>query len=526
MMKKQIDLQLLATLGGGILFNFLFWRERLALNLLLYSIFILLMVFINKETVKQKKMDVFGLSHLLAAVLVVYNHSYLTLITWYLSLAIFIGFAYLTSLRSIFTAIYATIVQILYAPVNTAVRIGKIKIGGYSGKPLMRSMKYVVVPILLVVVFATFYSNANSTFDKYLGLLFSHIGDFFVDCLNFIFGDLSFVRFLHLLLGILATAALLLKYPNQSILNWEAAISEKLFRIRRKKEPTNPSQNYSFNQPAPPKRNILGLKVENLIGIISFSALNILILMLNVIDISTVWFASPVKSSHINYSTELHDGTNALIGSILAAMAVILFFFRGNLNFYRKNRVIVMLSYIWIIQNTLLVGAVFLRDFNYIAAHGLTYKRIGVIVFLICCLIGLFTVYIKVVKQKTLFYLVKTNGLVWYILLLAASFFNWDTLIVKYNIDNRDSITVNVNYLLQFSDQTLPVLTQNLPVLEKLNNSADPAADTELQRSLAAKILRFRQKQEDGSWLSWNFRDWQTAKQLSNISATNHLTAN
>ena len=78
--------------------------------------------------------------------------------------------------------------------------------------------------------------------------------------------------------------------------------------------------------------------------------------------------------------------------------------------------------------------------------------------FLILCIIGLFTVYIKVAQQKTLFYLLKINGQIWYILLLVLGIVNWDTFIVNYNIDSRDRIALDVEHLMEMSDKTLPIL--------------------------------------------------------------------
>jgi len=253
---------------------------------------------------------------------------------------------------------------------------------------------------------------------------------------------------------------------------------------------------------------------------------------LNSIDISTLWFGNPKLNA--NFSVELHEGTNALIFSIIMAMMVILYFFSGNINFFSKNRTIRVLAYIWIFQNAFLVISVFLRDYNYIDMHGLTYKRIGVIVFLLLCTIGLITVYIKVAQKKTLFYLFKTNGLIWYGLLLIFGIVNWDVLIVSYNINNRSSITLDLDHLTEMSDKTLPLLDQNRAVLKKyLSNSsyandyivvADTSAVTlpidtfqrkvnnekHFDQELNNRIKNFKIRYERTTWLSWNFRDWQT----------------
>jgi hypothetical protein len=264
------------------------------------------------------------------------------------------------------------------------------------------------------------------------------------------------------------------------------------------------------------------------------------LLSLNIIDIVTLWLGKNIELTGANYSNALHDGTNALILSIVMAMAVIVYFFRGNLNFYSKNKTIRLLAYLWIFQNIFLVCSVLLRDYHYVSALGLTYKRIGVLVFLLLCTIGLITVYIKVAQQKTFFYLCKINGFIWYILLLVFGFVNWDVFIVGYNINNRDSITLDLDHLTEMSDKTLPLLNKNKFELRKylhssnyaykrgsdttnLSNKPIAPTDTEqiqaFETDLNQRNNTFKTKYNETSWLSWNYRDWQTMQFL----IKNHL---
>lgn len=236
------------------------------------------------------------------------------------------------------------------------------------------------------------------------------------------------------------------------------------------------------------------------------------------------------------------------------AMLVIIYFFSGNINFYSKNKALKILAYAWIIQNTFLVFSVLIRDYHYINLSGLTYKRIGVLVFLILCIIGLFTVYIKVAQQKTLFYLLKVNGQIWYVLFIIFGVVNWDTLIVNYNINSRNRIALDVEHLMEMSDKTLPILDENRSLLNTYvakstydydkktesvakavaitpaeSTTAKPPIDTlKLQReteqkkieafnrSLDFRISSFKKEQLNISWLSWNYRDWQSANYFEN----------
>ena len=96
------------------------------------------------------------------------------------------------------------------------------------------------------------------------------------------------------------------------------------------------------------------------------------------------------------FSNQVHNGINALIASIIIAIIIILYFFRGNLNFYKNNKKLKVVTFIWIFLNLILVINIVIKDCQYIYYFGFTYKRIGVLVYLLLTLIGLFTTFIKV----------------------------------------------------------------------------------------------------------------------------------
>lgn len=560
-MKKPIDLQLLAIFGGGLLFNFLYWNEGLGLNLLLHSIFIMLVLFLDQAHRTNKKTIIIGLSHLIAALLVVINHSLLNIFGYYITLIVLVGFAHATRINSVFAALLAGFLQLASSPVNLVKKLINAKIGNISVKPILRPIKYIIIPMVVVIFFSIIYSIANPVFAKYCGLFISNIGTFINNIFAFIFGDLSFAHFLHIILGILFTAGILLAFKETTLEKIDAAATDELIRKRKGKNSSSFIAELKSIFIGSIINRKMALKTEYIIGIISFVALNLLLLFLNGIDVYTIWLGKLDNLVGQNYSAELHEGTNALILSIFMAMAVILYFFNGNLNFYSKNKTIKFLAYLWIAQNAFLICSVLLRDYNYIAMHGLTYKRIGVIVFLTLCTIGLITVYVKVAKQKTFYYLCKSNGMIWYILLLISGIINWDVFIVNYNIENRKSITLDLDHLLDLSDKTLPLLDKNRTLLTQYipktynsytttqtvvidsvatvvavaqadtnTTSPKPPVDTsklELENKLKQievfnynldnRIERFKARQKEVSWLSWNYRNWQTEEYFNFI---------
>jgi hypothetical protein len=539
-MKQRIDLQLLAAIGGGILFNFLFWMEKQALNLLIYTLFLIIITLLDREKSKTKKYYIFAGSHLLAAIMVVVNQSDLNIITWYISFAVMIGLIHFPLLRNIFTVLLAAFLQIITAPINLLKKIMAIHFGDLSFKPVLKIVKYIIIPFFAIMLFSMLYSEANTVFANYLNRITSGITTFINNMVIFLFPELSFERFIHIVLGIVLSAGAFISLKRLELEKIEAGFGEQLVREPRNK--TSNSIAYMLIEVFAEGllKRMMALKTENIIGIISFTALNLLLLSLNTIDITTLWLGKNIESNGAKYSDALHDGTNVLIVSIVIAMMIIVYFFRGNLNFYSKNKTIRLLAYLWIFQNIFLVCSVLLRDYQYVSALGLTYKRIGVFVFLLLCTIGLVTVYIKVAQQKTFFYLCKINGRIWYILLLVFGFVNWDVLIVNYNINNRASINLDLDHLTDLSDKTLPLLNTNKIILRKylstsnyaykwsndttdLSNKRITPTNTEqilaFEKDLAQRNNTFKTKYNETSWLSWNYRDWQTMQFL----LKNHL---
>jgi len=513
-MKMKSNFLILSTLLGGLLFTFLFWEERLALNLLIYTLYLLATTFINPDVVKSFKLKIYGSAHLLAAVLVVINNSDLSLVTYYISLLLFIGFGHQQQIRTIFTAFLAAILQMATVPFNAMKQLSQISIGNVSLKPFFTLIKYLFLPLIIVILFSCLYAAASNVFAHYAGTILTNIGDFLDYVLHFFFKDLSFERIMHFCFGLLLTGGLILAFFDKSLEKAELKCKEQLVRIGRslgqKTIWYNVVQTFTGNL----LTRKMALKTEYIVGIISFAALNLLLLMLNAIDITTLWFGYEPSG---NFSGELHQGTNSLIFSIVMAMAVILYYFRGNLNFYHKSKTLRTLAYFWMIQNFILIISVFIRDGYYIEFHGLTHKRIGVLVFATLCIIGLVTVYFKVAKQKTIFYLFKVNGNIWFALLLTFTLINWDVLIVKYNLNHVDAVSIDPYYLTSLSEKTLPILDKNRSKIHpSTNNNSEIAKvyqpEEALMRKLDQRIDYFKERYNQESWLSWNLQDWNTAK--------------
>lgn len=503
-MKSKSNLLLLSILLGGFLFNFLFWKENIGVNLLIFSLFIIGINYLNTGIIKSQKFTRYAAAHLFAAVLVLINNSDLSIIAYVISLILFTGFIHYQQIRTVFTAALVTIVQCFTLPFNFIQNLASVSVGNFNLQPLLKFAKYVCIPLVIVTIFTVIYSNANEVFAHYLDSLSTYLSLLLTGFLDLFFKDISLKRFIHFCIGMILTGGLVLTFFNKNLGLIEQNFKEKLERAR--KTPGSKTIWYeiieTFTGSLLHKK--LALKTEYITGIISFVALNILLLLINAIDIVTLWFGYKPSG---NFSADLHEGTNALIFSIIMAMAVILYFFRGNLNFYSKSKTLRCLAFTWMVQNFILIISVLIRDAYYIEFYGLTHKRIGVIVFALLCIIGLATVYVKVVKQKSLFYLFKINGNIWFALLLGFSIINWDVFIVKYNLNYTNSRVLDPDYLLTLTDKVLPLLDKNR---HKLQDNKDSKRNLRLDK----RIHNFNSNYQATTWLSWNYCDWQTHQRL------------
>ncbi len=144
-------------------------------------------------------------------------------------------------------------------------------------------------------------------------------------------------------------------------------------------------------------------------------------------------------------------------------------------------------AYAWIIQNGILVISVFLRDYYYIHESGLAYKRIGVIFYLVLVLVGLVTVFWKIHKKKTNYFLLRVNAWAVIVLLVVASTIKWDRLIASYNFSQHKNIVIPVDYMVTLSDEALDLLDQNRVILKEHNSLREVKELSGLFRMISIK---------------------------------------
>jgi hypothetical protein len=211
------------------------------------------------------------------------------------------------------------------------------------------------------------------------------------------------------------------------------------------------------------------LKTELNSGILLLAFLNLALAVMNVLDIYHVWLFFEWDGGYLKQF--VHEGTWLLIISVLISMVIVIWYFRGNLNFYSGNRLLVRLSVIWLLQNALLVVSVAIRNIWYIHYFNLAYKRIWVFAFLILVLIGIITVFIKLRNRKSVQYLLVRNSLFAYGIVVFIGFFNWDLIIARYNVKHTDSAFFHTDFMMNLNSSTLPVLILDPQTLRQIDST-------------------------------------------------------
>ena len=407
---------------GALLFSTLFHKQGIGLNLSVFSLLALaLIIAFNKTAFKHKSTIAYGALYIITAVSVfIYNNS-LSIIANTVAFFTLVG-----QVSEQNSSIYINWINGLYSSAagffqrNFSVNEKEEKVVSKKDIDYFHLFKIIGVPLILVIIFISLYKNGNPVFN---------------DLINSI--DFGFINFQWVLVAF--CGYYLLSNITQPVIVDPATAIDAI------------TGNDLSN-----KRELIidELKKENQFGLILITALNVLILFFLITDISYLVTSTDLRAS--SFSNQVHSGIYALIASIVIAIIIILYFFRGDLNFYKENKSLKLVAYLWIVLNAFLVINIIIKDTQYIYYFGLTYKRIGVLIYLLLTIIGLITTSIKVKNIKNFWYLFRINTLTAFTILIISCTINWDSYITIYNLNHSKSM--DFKYLVNLSDNNTFIL--------------------------------------------------------------------
>lgn len=488
----------------SVLYVTLFHKQPIGLNLFIFECLIFILLWYTKQfSFSSNYAKLAAIGFLTTSIFSVITFSIFCIVANIFTFLVFIGLLIFPQSNSLFTSFLLSINNIFLATLHYIKSIFSTKLDDEKqslGTFLYKS-RILAVPLIASIVFIVLYRKSNPYFDK----LFSKLGTFFSENFTNLFQNFDTALLFTMICALIFSTIIFYRIKNNYLINYDSNAHLFLKRKRNK-------SSIRFST--------LGLVTEYKSAIVLFALLNIILLIMNILDIYFVWFNFEWKGQYLKQY--VHEGTYLLITSILISIALVLYYFRKNLNFYKKNKLLKLLCYVWIFQNVILCFSVAIRNMWYIKYFALAYKRIGVIIFLVLTVYGLFTVYKKVKERRSAYYLFRQNFLAFYCIIVFFSLINWDGVIAKYNFKNANNSFIHLDFLSTLSDKSLPHLNKPLEELQTIHNNQNSMFkfDQKFMRpevyhkKIENRIKDFKIRWEKKSILSWNLPEHRAYQKL------------
>lgn len=480
----------LVTAGLSYLFTILFFEHFLGLNGLLFTIcLILALISVHAPAVNNKALWFTVAGTIASAISLVFIHSSITPAIFFCSLFMMIGLFHARNIKIIPLGIIQYIINSFSLPFTSIHFLFFKNHGGEKARDnFVLIVKYGFIPLLLFAGFAGLYSLASSSFAGLFDWIYK------VKSPSFEWSP----KFFFFLFSMFLWGAAILPMPWKHILIDTSKFKENVIR----KRPLKQSLNLHHNQ-------TLGLKSEYKIAMITFISLNGLTFLLNFIDFQEIWINFSDRPAYV-LSQFVHAGTYALIASIFLSIILIATFFRKNLNFIKNHEKIKQLATLWLAQNAFLAFSVCMRNYHYISQYGLTYKRVGVLLFIIIALFCLWFSYIKLKENKSLFWMIKRNAAVAYTILILASAINWDHHMTWLTLKFPPKQGIDTQYLVHDLNQNNTMLLKKHAAV--IESHGKPMRYNKEQSAFEQKLNKGRYNTKRRCWAAWTYPHYQLKK--------------
>ena len=497
-MKSKLFNILIAT----AVYSFLFYEQKFGLNFLLFTLVIIgLLVYDKKERLKDKTWHWLAAASLLSGCFVFWHGTFIAFLANFLALTTL-------GIYSVFPGV-SIVTSWFYGLISYFSSFEFIILDNVSGNPKVPSqpieepkkhkfppylwLLFVLFVIVISVIFIGLYRNSNPLFRD------------LTDRIN-----LDFISFRWIVFTAFGFLLMYGFFKAKNIPELHTFETTRGCMLDEEKLENKPNKLLGISIP---------IEFEALGAIIILLILNILLLMLNILDIS--FFAGGLDlPDGITYSDYVHQGVGNLIFSVILVILISMAIFRGKMNFHKEKITIVRtLALFWLCQNLVMIAMTAFRNQIYIEEYALTYRRIGVYVWLWVIAFGVVTTIYKVWKKKNNFFLYRINGLSMLFVVLFLAAFNWDIIIINYNV--KKSAEVDFKYLKNMNDNAIPILVQavndKIPDTLTAKNDIYTIFKDEWIDYLAYRKNEYMIKWETKSWKSWNIDDYNTAMELKGM---------
>lgn len=496
-MKRNISL---LPLAFAVVFPLLLHKQSAGVNVLILNICILMFLWLSGRLTFRNSLMILPISGLVvSSVMCMVNGSAIAVTCYVISLILLCGVLAAPYLSVLLNGFLTTFISLFTAPFNYIKNISSLFGTSDKSRRLARYLGYTVVPVIVVIVFISLYSASSPYFEAFTGDFLLHLEKFLERLFRNISPDAFAIGIAGFVIGVILLFG---KMTGIFDLPGETGVMD-LQRVKKWY-----------------KGSMIGLRAEVKTATLLFVLLNITLGVMNALDFWHVWVNFTWDGGFLKQF--VHEGTWLLILSILISIALVLWYFRGNINFYKRNRTLLYLTRAWLAQNAFLAISVAIRNFWYLHYFNLAYKRIWVYAFLIMVIVGLITVFIKLEKKKTIKYLLVRNSVYAYIIFMVMCLFNWDLIIAKFNVQRSAKAFYHTDFMVTLNESALPVLLMDE---QKLKQVADAQSKlfTYHENYMSFEdynlILRNRKEQFVNNyaakhWLSWNYADWNAYRKL------------
>jgi hypothetical protein len=489
---KRNDWILIITV---LLYSLLFYHQSAGVNFLLFSIALVIFLLMRDGALlKNKNWLIAAAGSILSGICVAIHGNTLTVVANIISLSMLSGLSYNTNSSVVLSLLFSAY-SYISAPVFMVLDYIERKSKSITAAGNSRKLILIIAPILVTLLFFFMYRSSNALFDA----LASKI--------NFDFISWEWIMFT--LLGFILMYGFYYYKKIDELAVLDENVSYSLSPVHSE---TSHFMGFEFT-----------MSDENFSGILLFGLLNALVLIVNVLDINFL-FGGQKLPAGVTYAEFIHQGVAMLIISIIVAISIILFYFRGGLNFYENNKAIKALACLWVLQNAFMLFSNAVRNNMCVAEYGLSYKHVGVYVYLLLTLVGLSTTLIKLLKAKNNMYLFRKNGWIFYSLLVILSFPDWDRMITIYNVNHVK--TPNMEYLLCLSNSgladLLPSYESNVKGEWRRPDSLEYAK--EFRQQYTTRICDIVLTHGESDWRSWYYDDSRLYNDITAKDFTDKLT--
>jgi hypothetical protein len=438
---------------AGLLATVLFYKQGIGINTLLFAVFCLVTILINR---KIKKLE------LTSVIFMIIN-----------GISLCISFQWLSFLLMIVSIFFMVA---LHHPLigNSFFRfcqgfLDSIMAGvdfilSLKNNPDKKSKKNyywlgILISMPIVLIFFSLYSIGNPVFSYYLSKI-----------------DLSFIDFGSIVFFLVASyfSVAILLGSDQNIKKRFLAQNIILPRSETTEDPAKIS-----------------------VFKILFISLSVILALFHLSDLSLIIIGTlPENMTMTQY---LHQGFWTLVTSIILSVVLVLAFFNGQMGYHENASKFRTIVSTWLALNTILLISTAIKNSIYVLEYGLTYKRIAVYSFLGIALITIIFCLVKVFRNQYIEHFIGKTMMASLLYLSLIGFVPWSAVITKFNLSDIPK-RIDVNYLISLSGNKAELYeAKNNP---KIN--LEQKTEIETLADLKAKEAK------NTSWQEWN---WQIQKQ-------------